>query len=118
MKKSKNKNSVYIRYEFSNKTGTPEGGDIFEFTTLSEVQEMVSEILKVAQIDDVAVNLTIGGKKPFYGFLKKSGMSSEQIDGEMVEVDAPIAEVAAAPAKSKKTKKAKKSAKKNKSKKK
>jgi hypothetical protein len=114
MKKSKN--SVYIRYEFSNKAGTPEGGDIFEFTTLSEVQEMVSEVLKVAQIDDVAVNLTIGGKKPFYGFLKKSGMGREQIDSEIVEVDmAPIAKASPAP---KKAKKAKKAAKKSKAKKK
>jgi hypothetical protein len=83
----KNKNSVYIRYEFSNKSGTPEGGDIFEFSSMNEVQDMTSEILKVAQIDNVAINLTIGQSKSFFGFLKNVGMKQEEIEKEIVDRD-------------------------------
>ena len=42
---------IYIRYEFSNKSGTPEGGDVFQFSSMSEVYEMTADILKVAQSD-------------------------------------------------------------------
>lgn len=85
MKKSKT--AIYCRYEFSNETGTPEGGDIFKFSSLKEVQEMASEIIKVAQDDAVTVNITMGGEKPFFGFLKKLGMSQQDIQKEMVDRD-------------------------------
>jgi hypothetical protein len=85
MKKAKG--TIYFRYEFSNEAGSPEGGDIFQFSTLTEVQEMTTEILKVAQSDNVAINLTIGEEKPFFGFLKKVGMSRQDVEKEIVDED-------------------------------
>ncbi len=86
------KNTVFLRYEFTNESGRPEGGDIFEFTTLGEVQDMVGQILKVAQSDSVTVNLTIGAEKPFFGFLKAVGMSRKDAELEMVPAElAPVA---------------------------
>ena len=85
------KNPVYIRYEFSNKSGKPEGGDIFQFSSMSEIQEMEAEILQVTQSDQVAVNLTIGHEKPFFGFLKNVGMSRKDAEKEIVDPDlAPV----------------------------
>ena len=81
----KTKNSVYLRYEFTNEAGKLEGGDIFEFSSLSEVEGMSSEIIKVAHSDGVAVNLTIGHEKPFFAFLKNVGMTSLDVKSEMVE---------------------------------
>src|SRR5690242_4934426 len=85
MKKSKN--TIYVRYEFSSESGSPEGGDILQFTSEKDVQEMVAEILGVSHSDRVTVNLTIGEKTPFFGFLKKVGMSKESIEKEMVDLD-------------------------------
>jgi hypothetical protein len=85
MKKSKN--TMYIRYEFSNESGTPEGGDVFEFSSIQDIQEMASEIIEVAQKDKVSVNLTIGGEKPFFGFLKSVGLSREHVEAEIVQAD-------------------------------
>lgn len=96
------KSPIYLRYEFSDEAGKPEGGDIFEFTHFKEVGEMISEILEVAHGDEVALNLTIGEKGPFFGFLTASGMSKKDIEKEMVDLDlAPISTQA-----TKKTKKA------------
>ncbi len=81
----KNKSTIYFRYEFTDESGRPEGGDIFQFSTMNEVQEMAAEIVKVAQSDQVAVNLTIGEKTPFFGFLKKVGMNKKAVEMEMVE---------------------------------
>ena len=93
MKTSKtSKASTFFRYEFSDESGRREGGDIFEFATLAEVQSMTAEILKVAQSDKVAVNLTIGGEGPFFGFLKNVGMSRKDAEKEFVDRDlAPVA---------------------------
>lgn len=86
------KSSTFFRYEFSDESGRPEGGDIFQFATLAEVQAMTTEILKVAQSDKVAVNLTIGGEGPFFGFLKNVGMSRKDAEKELVDRDlAPVA---------------------------
>lgn len=81
----KKKNSIYFRYEFSNEKGKPEGGDIFEFSSLKQVEEMITEVLKVAKLDGVAVNLTVGTEKPFVGFLKNAGMTRKDIDSERVD---------------------------------
>lgn len=89
MKKAKS--PIYFRYEFSDEAGMPEGGDIFKLGSMKELQEMVSEILKVAHSDNVAVNLTIGEQTPFIGFLKKAGMSKEDIAQEQVEENPSIA---------------------------
>ena len=86
MAKAKNK-SVFFRYEFSDEKGKPEGGDIFEFSSLKQIEEMISEVLKVAKQDGVAVNLTVGIDKPFSGFLKNAGMSKKDIDLEKIESD-------------------------------
>jgi hypothetical protein len=100
MKKAKN--SVYFRYEFSDEIGHPEGGDIFEFPTLKGALEMAAEILKVAQSDEVAVNLTIGTAKPFFGFLENSGISRKSAEKEMVNHES---QAVAPKAKTKATKK-------------
>src|SRR4051794_24930458 len=78
MKKSKS--SIYVRYEFSSESGNPEGGDILQMNSMADIQEMVAEILKVAHSDQVTVNLTIGQEAPFFGFLKKVGMSQKSIE--------------------------------------
>jgi hypothetical protein len=89
--------SVYIRYEFSNEAGKPEGGDIFEFASLGEVQEMVSQILKVTQGDGVAVNITVGTEKPFFGMLKSGGLERADVALEMVPASlAPVKSAAKA----------------------
>lgn len=84
MKKAKN--SIYLRYEFTNEKGKMEGGDIFEYSTLSQAQAMISEILKVTLSDGVAVNITLGQAKPFMGFLTNVGLTQEQIDAEKVDL--------------------------------
>ncbi|MFL5814166.1 MAG: hypothetical protein ACJ763_11365 [Bdellovibrionia bacterium] len=86
MKKAKK--SIYLRYEFTNEKGMREGGDIFEYSTLTQAQEMISEILKVTLSDGVAVNVTLGESKPFMGFLKGAGLTQEQIDAEKVDFNA------------------------------
>jgi hypothetical protein len=110
----KTKNSVYLRYEFTNEAGKLEGGDIFEFSTLSEAEGMSTEILKVAHSDGVAVNVTIGAKKAFFGFLKNVGMTSKDVKNEMVEQAFVPAQTKSKKSSSKKTSKklAKKTAKK------
>jgi hypothetical protein len=80
----KTKSPIFFRYEFSDETGNPEGGDVFQYTTPAKVQSMVKEILKVAHSDQVSVNLTIGLEKPFFGFLKSSGLNRQDIEKEMV----------------------------------
>jgi len=111
MKKSKK--SIYVRYEFSNEAGRPEGGDVLKFSSLKDIQEMTADILKVAQTDNVTVNLTIGQEIPFFGFLKKVGMSRKTVEKEMIDLDAVMAPIQDLPAKQKApTKKKAKSAKK------
>ena len=85
MKKSKN--PIYVRYEFSDENGNPEGGDVFEFSSMKGVLEMTTDILKVANSDGIAVNLSIGEEKPFFGFLKKVGMDRKAVEKEMVALD-------------------------------
>ena len=80
----KTKKDIYFRYEFSDETGRPEGGDIFRFPTIARAQKMAAEILKVANSDGVAVSLVIGEEKTFFGLLKKSGMSRKDAEREMV----------------------------------
>ena len=80
----KSKNVTFLRYEFSNSSGKPEGGDIFQFSNSQDVREMVSQILEVAQGDEVAVNLTIGGKKAFFGFLANVGLDKKAAEAELV----------------------------------
>jgi hypothetical protein len=99
----KNKSTIYFRYEFSDETGRPEGGDVFQFGSLNKVQEMAAEILKVAQSDQVTVNLTIGTEGSFFGFLKNVGLSRQDVEKEMVQADM-------APMKKAKTKATKKTA--------
>jgi hypothetical protein len=82
MKKAKS--PVYFRYEFSDEGGIPEGGDIFEFPSFKNALEMAAEIIKVAQGDQVAVNLTVGLEKPFFGYLGNSGLSRKAAEKEMV----------------------------------
>jgi hypothetical protein len=82
MKKAKS--PIYFRYEFSDEIGHPEGGDIFEFPSFKNALEMAEEILKVAQGDKVAVNLTVGTEKPFFGYLANSGLSRKAAEKEMV----------------------------------
>jgi hypothetical protein len=99
------KSSVFLRYEFSNESGRPEGGDVFEFSSLAEVQEMIRKVVLVAQGDKVAVNLTVGIDKPFYGFLGNVGLSRADLQAELVDREAIPADKAK-PAGKKATKKA------------
>lgn len=96
----KTNSPIYFRYEFSDETGTPEGGDIFKLSTMEEVQEMAEDILKVANSDNVTVNLTIGEEAPFFGFLKSVGMNREDAEKELVNL-----EIAARPSAKKTSKK-------------
>lgn len=81
------KSPIYLRYEFSDEAGNPEGGDIFQFNSLPKVQEMLENVLKVAQSDNVTVNLTVGEETSFFGFLKKAGVSRKDAEREMVDAD-------------------------------
>lgn len=87
LRMKKNKSSIFLRYEFSDESGLPEGGDIFRLSSMSKVQEMTAEIIKVANSDGVTVNLTIGGETPFYGFLKNVGVSRQDAEKELVDHD-------------------------------
>jgi hypothetical protein len=108
----KTKASVFVRYEFSDESGQPEGGDILELASMKKAQEMAHEILSVAHSDGVAVNLTIGENLPMFGYLKNKGMTRKDIDSEMVDLDSEENEEA--PAQKKAGKKAgKKSGKKS-----
>ena len=78
----KSKNSIYIRYEFSDESGTPEGGDILCFSSMKEIQDFTSEILAVAHGDQVSAAATIGREKPFMGFLSSVGVSKKNIEKE------------------------------------
>jgi len=80
------KNPIYFRYEFSDESGKPEGGDIFQFSTQAKVMAMIGKILKVAQSDNVAVNLTIGQEESFFGYLNEMGLSREDAETEMVDL--------------------------------
>ena len=113
MKKAKN--PVYFRYEFSDEKGRPEGGDIFEFPSFKSALEMAADILKVAQGDEVAVNLTVGTEKPFFGYLANSGLSRKAAEKEMVNQEVLAAPAKAKPAKNKAPAKKKVPAKKAKS---
>jgi hypothetical protein len=112
----KTKSPIFFRYEFSDEAGVPEGGDVFQYATHAKVQAMVAEILKVAHSDQVTVNLTIGFEKPFFGFLKHSGLSRQDVEKEMVRQETVASAIAIAPL-SKKSSQAK-SSKKSKTKKK
>ena len=83
-KKKINSPGIFIRYEFSDEAGRPEGGDILDFSSIDEIQEFAAEIIEVAQGDRVTVNLTIGSDKPFKGFLAAVGLSATDIEREMV----------------------------------
>jgi hypothetical protein len=87
----KTRKSIYLRYEFTNEKGIREGGDIFEYNSLSEAEAMIGEILKVTLSDGVAVNITLGESKPFIGFLTNAGLTQEQIDAERVELETTAA---------------------------
>ena len=97
---------IYFRYEFSDETGCPEGGDIFEYSSMAELQKMMSEVLAVAESDGVTVSFTVGQGDHFFSFLENSGLSKKEIENERVDFD--LVQVPAVPAK----KLAKKSAKK------
>jgi hypothetical protein len=101
MKQSKK--TIYFRYEFSDETGKLEGGDIFQFSSVAKALEMTSKILKVAHSDGVAVNITTGEEKPFFGFLANVGINRARAEQEMVDL-----KVKTKPAKKKTTKKKKK----------
>lgn len=75
---------IYLRYEFSDEMGHPEGGDIFQFSSPRELQKLMAQILKVAHADGVAVNFTIGEEMPFFGYMKNGGLSREDLSHEMV----------------------------------
>ncbi|MEO5968995.1 MAG: hypothetical protein ABIQ95_03640 [Bdellovibrionia bacterium] len=106
MKKAKA--PIYFRYEFSDEVGQPEGGDIFEFPSFKDALAMAADILKVAQGDKVAVNLTVGTEKPFFGYLGNSGLSRKAAEKEMVnQADIMPAKGKAAKAKPAKAKPAK-----------
>ena len=98
MKKAQS--TIYVRYEFSDEKGTPEGGDVFQFTTMNDVLKMTADILKVAHSDGVAVNLTIGEETSFFGFLNEVGMNRKAVEKEMVALD-----LTSAPKKTAKTEK-------------
>lgn len=87
MKKAvqKTKNTTYFRYEFSDEKGRPEGGDIFEFSSLAKLQKMLGEVVAVAQNDGVTVSLTIGQADHFFSFLKNSGLSQKEVENELVD---------------------------------
>jgi len=78
------KRMIYLRYEFSNESGKPEGGDIFEYVSTRDAIAMMSKALKVAHGDGVAVHFTVGEEKPFFGFLKAGGLSRKYAESEMV----------------------------------
>jgi hypothetical protein len=78
------KKPIYVRYEFSNEAGRPEGGDILTFSTLEALQAFAAEALEVSLGDEVAVNLTIGREPAFFGFLKSVGISRKVAEEEMV----------------------------------
>ena len=80
-----NKTPIYFRYEFSDEAGRPEGGDIFQFTSLRELLEMTAKVIQVAKGDKVAVNFTIGEQEPFFGFLNDAGLTHDDLEAEMVE---------------------------------
>jgi hypothetical protein len=104
----KTKSPIFFRYEFSDETGSPEGGDVFKYATPAKVQAMVAEILKVAHSDQVTVNLTIGFEKPFFGFLKNSGLSRQDVEKEMVKQETLASAIAPSKPKSKSKTKTKK----------
>jgi len=79
------KSSVYLRYEFSDESGKPEGGDVFKFDTLNEVQQMIKQAIAVAHSDDVTINITIGRETPFFGFLEEVGVSRKEIEDTLVD---------------------------------
>lgn len=87
MKKAvqKTHDPIYFRYEFSDETGRPEGGDIFHFSSLKELRKMLGEVIGVAQEDGVTVSFTIGQDEHFFKFLKNTGLSQKEIDKEMVD---------------------------------
>ncbi len=88
----KTQSPIFFRYEFSDEAGLPEGGDVFQFASMSDVEEMTQKILKVAKADEVAVNLTIGLEGPFFGFLEKVGMTRQDVEEEMADLAlAPVA---------------------------
>ena len=95
------KKSVFLRYEFSNEAGQLEGGDIFEFPSNREAIAMSADILKIASQDGVAVHITVGAEKPFYGLLKNYGMTAAQIDAEKVPAPSTEKPLKAAPKKKK-----------------
>ena len=82
-----NKGPIYFRYEFSDEAGLPEGGDIFQFSSLAKLQEMIGEVLKVGQSDNVTVSLTVGKEATFFSFLKNTGVSREDAESEMAAPD-------------------------------
>ena len=85
--KKKNKSPIYIRYEFSDEAGRPEGADILEIASMKKVQDLAVEILKVAHSDGVSVNITVGEKKPFFAYLKDSGISVAAAEKEMIDTE-------------------------------
>ncbi len=76
---------TYFRYEFSDETGRPEGGDIFQFTTAKSLQKMLAEVIAVAENDGVTVSLTLGKDTNFFQFLKNVGLSQKEVEKEMVD---------------------------------
>jgi hypothetical protein len=101
----KNKNTIYVRYEFSDEKGRLEGGDIFEFFSLKLAQEFMSEAAKIAYSDGVAVNFTIGEETPFFGFLKMVGISRKEAEAEMNHSEEPMEKPAGKKTKTKAKKK-------------
>ena len=87
MKKSvkKTKSPIYFRYEFSDESGCPEGGDIFQFVSTVQLQKMMGKVLDVAQSDGVTVSFIIGQGDHFFSFLKNTGLTQKEVENEMVD---------------------------------
>lgn len=100
---------VYFRYEFSDESGRPEGGDIFPFSSMKELKKMLSDVVSVAQEDGVTVSVTIGQDDHFFNYLKNTGLSQKEVDAEMVDLSDILVEdkKKASPAKKKTKKKTK-----------
>lgn len=82
----KTKKPTFLRYEFSDEKGRLEGGDIFEFTSIAQLQKLMSAVIDVADGDGVSISLTIGKEETFFNFLKNQGLTQKEISAEMTDI--------------------------------